>query len=99
DGAFGRVYMDGAHAREVDDNAIVAKGAAADVVAAASDSREQIVFAREVDGGDDVGDARTAGDQGRMFIDAGVPNPAGVVVAAVGGLEKLTVEGGFERLN
>ena len=55
-GACGRVHMDGAHAREINDNAIVAKGTAADIVASASNCREQIVVAREVDGGDDVGD-------------------------------------------
>jgi hypothetical protein len=55
-GACGRVHMDGAHAREINDNAIVAKGTAADLVASASNCREQIVVAREVDGGDDVGD-------------------------------------------
>jgi len=55
--AFGRVHMDGAHARKVDDNAAVAEGAAADVVASAPNCREQIVLARELEGRNDVSDA------------------------------------------
>jgi hypothetical protein len=62
DPASCRVHMDGAHAREVDDNAIIAKRAASDVVAPSSDRREQIVLARKVDGGDDVGDACASSD-------------------------------------
>ena len=57
DGAFGWVYMDGAHTREVDDNAVVTAGAPTNVVAAASDGAEQAVLASEINRCDDVCDA------------------------------------------
>jgi hypothetical protein len=34
-----------------------------------------------------------------MFLNAGVPNPARIVIASVARLEQLTVERGFECLN
>ena len=43
DGALRGIDMDGAHPRQVDDDAIVAKGTAADVVTSASDGGEQAV--------------------------------------------------------
>ena len=65
--------MDGAHLRKVDDEAIVAKGAGRRRVASASDGGEQAVLAREVDGGDDVGESRAAGYERRPFGHARVP--------------------------
>ena len=57
------------------------------------------MIAREVDGGNHVGDSRAAGDERGMFVDAGIPDLTGAVVAAVARLKKLTVKYQSEGLN
>ena len=56
-GTIGRIHVDSAHCREVNDETVIAQRAAAHVVAAAPNRREQIICASEIDGRDDVGDA------------------------------------------
>ena len=99
DGALRGIDMDGAHPRKVDDDAIVAKGTAADVVTSASDGGEQAVLAREVDGGDDVGESRAAGDERRPFVHARVPYATRSVVATCLWREQITLKCGSDRLN
>jgi len=51
---FGRVDMNIFHAGQVDHKTPVAERTAADVVSATADGYEQLVFAREVDRGNNV---------------------------------------------
>ena len=92
------IDVDGSHLRQVDDQAIVTQSTAADIVAAAPDGGEQIVLAREVDGGDDVGQSRASGYQGRPLDDARVPHATRILVAAVVRREQVAVERGFQAL-
>src|SRR4029077_17695014 len=86
------VHENGFHSGEVDHQTFVAERAAAHVVAAATDSRRQIVGASEIDGGNHVSKARAASDQLGMFADACIPDLAGLVVAGIRWLENLTVK-------
>ena len=95
-GGVCRIHMDRPHAGKIDDQAIVAKGAAAHVVTPAADGRQLTVFASEIDSVHDVGHARAAGDEPGPFIDAGIPDLAGVVVAGVLRFEQLATEYGLE---
>jgi len=90
------IDVDGPHAGEVYDNAVVAKGSSADIVATPAYSSEELVFAGEVDGFHHIGDAGASGNEPRVFIDAGIPDPAGLWISVVPRLEKLTSEGRFE---
>ena len=98
-GACRRVDVDGSHPREVDDKAIIAKGTATDVVAPASDGREQVVVTTEVDRGDDVGESRAAGYERRPFRHARVPEATGIAVAAALWCEQIALERGSELLD
>ena len=44
----------------------------------------------------DIGDAGAAGDESRPFVDARVPDLAGVIIAGVLRLEHLTAKCGFK---
>jgi hypothetical protein len=90
--------VDGAHARKLDDKAVVAQRAAADVVAAA-DRREQIVRASEGDRSHDIRESGAARDEPRAFVHAGIPNLPRVVVTCVCRLKELAVKCGFENLD
>src|SRR5215470_18528740 len=80
-----RIDEHAAHGREIDDDAIVAQRAAADVVAAAAHGDEQFLGARELHGVDDIGRAGAAGDEAGVLVDARVPNFARPVVGGVAG--------------
>ena len=70
--------MDRSHSGKIDDEAVVAKRAAAHVVATAANGGQKIVCASEIDSVDDVCDTRAAGDEPGAFVNAGVPDPARV---------------------
>ena len=69
------------HRREVDHEAVVAQGVAGHGVASAPHRRRKLLLAGEPHGGDDVGHARTTGDERRTAMDVAVPDLAGLVVA------------------
>ena len=58
-----RVYVNGPHSAQIDDEAVVAQRAAAYVVASAADGGNQIVCPPEIDGCDHIRDTGTARDQ------------------------------------
>jgi len=53
---------------------------------------DKLVGASEVHGGCDVSQARASGDKARMLINADVPDPAGVVIPGIPGLENRSVK-------
>jgi hypothetical protein len=61
-------------------------------VATASDRNEQIIRPRKLHGANDIGNPGTAGDQTRMFIDAGVPDTSRRVITGVGWQDNLAAE-------
>ena len=84
-GAGASVYVDALHGREIDQEALIDSGVARDVVAAAANGDLQTQFSGERHRIDDVGDAATTGDEGRMFVDEAVVDLAQVVVALIRG--------------
>lgn len=98
-GLICRIGMYGAHARKVYDKTIVTERATADVMAAAADGREESVRASEVHRGNHIGDAGAAGDQSGTFVDARVPDLAGVIIAGARRLEQLTMKRGLQGLD
>ena len=87
-----RVDVDSLHRRQIDHQAVVDRGAAGDVVAAAADGDLEAERARELHGIGDVGRPVAAGDQRRPLVDEPVVHAAGVVIAGIVGLEELTAE-------
>jgi hypothetical protein len=61
-------------------------------VAAATNADLQLVGAGEADRGGDIGRAGTAGNQGRVPIHHRVPDPPGLVIAALAGQQHLALE-------
>src|SRR5262249_42730811 len=61
--------------------AVVTCPESGEAVAPASDRDRQVIAGREPQRGNDIGNARAPGDQGRIFVDAAVPDPPGGVVA------------------
>ena len=78
-----RVDTDALHRREVEDDAVVARAEAGDVVPAAADGDEEPLLAREPKTRDDVGGAGAANDEGRAAVDHPVPDRARLVVSGV----------------
>ena len=97
-GAGGGVDVHGPHGRQVDDQPVVAHGAAGDLVAAAADAGDGAVVAGDADRFDDVGHVGAAGDDGRVAVDEPVPHPAGFVVAGVVAVDDLAGQGGAQRV-
>jgi hypothetical protein len=65
-------------------------------VATAAHRDEQIVAAGELDGGDDIGHAGTAGDETRPSVDHAIPDLAGLLVAVLTGVQQVTAQAGPE---
>jgi hypothetical protein len=86
------IYENGPHSGKINHQTIVTERTAAYVVPAATNRRQQIVRATEIDRGDDVGNARAPSDHARMFADACIPDLTGFVVANIRRLENLPVE-------
>ncbi len=85
--------------RQVEDEAALADGAAADVVAAAADGDLQAVAPGKVHCLDHVCDAGTARDQRRPPIDHRVEDRPRLVVAGVGGAHELSAKRPLDLLN
>ena len=98
-GAGHRVDADPVHRREIDDQPVVDSAQPRAVVAAAADGHEDVVVAGEVDRGDDVGDVRALGDEGRVLVDHRVVDRAGLVVAGIAGLDEIAAHGGGQSLD
>ncbi len=98
-GPICRIHVDGTHSGQIYDDTVIAKCAAAHIVTATTNCRQQIIRASEVESSNDISDACAASNEPRMFVDACIPDLAGLVVARVRRLKKLTVECRFERLN
>jgi len=86
------IYENGPHWGEVDHQTVVAERTAAYVVAAATNRRQQIVRACEIDRGNHVSDARALSDYTGMFADARIPDLARLVIANIRRFENLTVK-------
>ena len=67
----------------------IERGMPGDVVAAAAHRDVEIKRPCQRDRIDDIGDAVTAGDRGRMLVDQAVVHPPPSVVAGVGGLQRV----------
>ena len=65
---------------------------AGDAVAAAADGDGEVLLAREARRPHDVGDAGTAGDQGRAAVDRAVPDRARLVVVRVARTDELAAQ-------
>jgi len=90
------VDPDGAHLPQIDDDATVADGAAADVVAAAAHADQESVRSGERHCGNDIRQAAGLGDQTRAPVDQAVPNPTRLVIGNVTGRQDSPAERGFE---
>ena len=80
------------HGREIEHQAAVADGIAADIVAAALDRGEQPVLGGEADRALDVGGRPAAHDEARLAVDHGVPDGPRLVVAGVARGDRIAVE-------
>src|ERR1700686_4458165 len=94
------VDMNALYGGEIDDQAIGAEAETCDVVAGAAYGHEDVVGAREMDAGDDVGDSSTARDERRAAVNHEIVRKlAGFVVVVVGGSEESTAKGGPKILD
>ena len=82
------VYMDALHGREIDQQALIDSGVSRHVVAAAANGDLEVECPGELDRIDEVGNAATAGDEGRVFVDEAVVDPAEIVVVRISGSEQ-----------
>ena len=86
------IDLDGPHAREIDDNAAVARPEAGDAVAPAANRNDEIVLAGEADRRDDVHDTSAPRDEREMAVGHCVPDDAAGVVLAIAGLDQLAAK-------
>ncbi len=86
--------LDGAHRREVEDDAAVVGAESGDVVTAAADGEGESGLAGVIDDRDDVGDIGGADDDTGAAVDHPVVDAAGVVVAGIGGADDVAVDAG-----
>src|SRR6267378_919475 len=77
------IHENGPHSGQVDHQTVVAERTATNIVAAATNSRRQIVSASEIDRGNHVRNARAPSDHLRMFANACIPDLTRLVVANV----------------
>jgi hypothetical protein len=61
-------------------------------VAASAHRDDQLVLARESDGGPDIGGAGTARDEGRTAVDRTIPDAPFGVVGSVAGTDQRSAE-------
>src|SRR5438876_2459450 len=86
------IDLDGPHAREIDDNAAVARREAGDALAPAANRNDEIVLAGEADRRDDVHDTSAPRDERGMAVGHRVPDDAAGVVLAIAGLDQLAAK-------
>ena len=80
---FMRINPHAAHERHVEHQGAVSDGQAGDVVAAALDAEQEVVFARKPHALDHIGDAETASDDRGPSVEHAVPDRSRVVVTHV----------------
>ena len=97
-GSGGGVDVDGPHRGEVDDQAVVADGAAGHLVAATADGRDGAMVPCDSYGLDDVGHVGAARDDGGVAVDQPVPDPTGLVVGGVITVDDLAAERRAQRV-
>ena len=97
-GSGGGVDVDGPHGGEVDDQAVVADGAARHLVAATADARDGAMVPCDSYGLDDVGHVGAASDDGGVAVDQPVPDPTGLVVGGVITVDDLAAERRAQRV-
>lgn len=85
--------------REIDDETIVDEGQTGAVVPAATDGKIQTVAAGEVDGGNDIGNVLTVGDECGTSVDHGIVNGSCPVIVGVGGSHEVSLQPAGERGN
>jgi hypothetical protein len=93
------IYENGSRSGDVYHQTVVTESTAAYVVPTATNRRQQIIRASEIDRGDHISHARAPSDHPGMFADACVPDLTGLVVADIRRLENLTVKYRPERLD
>jgi hypothetical protein len=93
------IYENGTHSGEVYHQTVVTERTSAYVVPTATNRRQQIIRASEIDRGNHISHARAPSDHPGMFADACVPDLTGLVVADIRRLENLTVKYRPERLD
>src|SRR3954447_10910730 len=98
-GARGGVDADALHVREVDHQPAIAGAQAGAVVPTPAYGQCELVLAREADSADHVGHTDTAREQRGSFVDHGVVDLAGIVVAYVARLDQLAAQSRCEILN
>ena len=91
-----RIDANAAQAREVDLHASVARGLAAEAVAAAFHGDEQLALAREAHRVADVRDARRLHDERRTLVDRAVQHTPRFVVARVAGQQQRAAQARLE---
>src|SRR5215831_19843420 len=75
------------HAREIDDQTIIAHAKTTGIVAATTHSDEHVVIATEMDRSDDIGDIGAPHDQARMPVNHAIIDLASRLVASIVGLQ------------
>ena len=91
DDALGvRVHPDALHRGQIDDDPAVGRGEPREAVSTTANGDLELLAPRELDGGDDVGDAGAADDERRTPVDHRVPDGPSLVVARVGWRDHLT---------
>ena len=99
DGRDVGIDSDSAHARQVDDEAVVDAAQAAAIVAAAADGDVEALLASEPHRGDHVRDITTLDDHRWAFVDHRVVQRTSVVVAAVASHENVAPNVAAERIH
>jgi hypothetical protein len=79
--ADNRIDTHGVHARKIDHHAVVARGIAGDIVTAAANSYQEVIFSGKSDRTDHIGCTAASDNNGWAFIRQCVPNSARLVVA------------------
>ncbi len=88
----GRVHVDVADGREIDDQAIVADAEPAGIVAAAADRNAQLILAAETYRGHDVRHIGALGDQPRLAADHRIVNLPRVLITRVFRLNQFSAK-------
>jgi hypothetical protein len=92
------IDLDTFHRGEIDDDASVAGAIPREAVASTTNGDGKLLSACELDSRDDIGNIGAAGDQGGIFINHTIPDPAGALVAVVAWADQITMKMGLEIL-
>jgi hypothetical protein len=84
--------VDTSHRGQINHKPPVAHGIARHTVAAAANRHQQMILASEMDGRDDVRDARAPRDQSGSFVDHPVEDLARQLVARIASLNQFAAQ-------